>query len=61
MRQVELQSAELETIVGGKVCSVFDIFCVIGEGIKSGSKGSVKPPTCSYPSAWNPAPVIRCY
>lgn len=22
--------------------------------------GSVKPPVCSYPSAWNPAPVIRC-
>lgn len=60
MKHTELTMKDLEVITGGKICSAFDIFCVIGETLVSGG-GPVKPPVCSYPSAWNPAPAVRCY
>lgn len=61
MKHTELTMKDLEVITGGKTCSVFDIFCVIGETLASGGGGPVKPPICSYPSASNPAPAVRCY
>lgn len=59
MKTEVLLESDLAVITGGKICSVFDIFCLIGEGITTEGR-TPTPPVCSVPSAWNPAPPIRC-
>lgn len=54
----KLSLNELLEVNGGNVCSILDVWCLLGEGLKG--RGGSTPPTCEYATAWNPAPPIRC-
>lgn len=60
----KLNNNDLEKIVGGVYCSIFDIGCLgLGTLKQIGgmvSSGPTRPTVCIPKSSWNPAPAVPC-
>lgn len=58
-----IEEEQLELISGGRVCSIFDIRCLMQDGLRilaDSVSFETRPPACVPKSAWNPVPPVPC-